>query len=712
MTEYNIADCIVKISTAVENERYIRLGTEKLIADTGAIFDKWYSSQFNCTAVEKNTDELLKKTIVPLISKAVKMLNDQGVYSINEKIFFDKYLCEFDVEFCKVISEMSVRIDEIDEQLAADKYSRKVRKATRNKIIGGGFGISGALKGMATAGAINAAGGMYHSIKNTAGNFGSGISAGSSKAAVYKNTKAPLRKAIINSAYNVRSGLREALEKEANIRCKYVTSTESDQATAILQNYSKKKIPESKCKEQLLQALILDPYRSETYEIIWNDFGDKTGDLRKMSAYFGCGLEEKIQSIASKYGEDVFKADCKEYLSAFDKTKAIIKTEANIKNSLVKMEQYCQKHSIEEKLIPKIAFCRDLLKTADVENRIVEGVLYSTRETAGKVKADYTKFYENIKGMDLTDNEQFKQICEQTYDSSEFNDILPSVCEKEKLLRTPEKLRDNLLNIFSEKLNDDVLKAMGLDVAERFGSFENNEATARTITGMPFDEMPLFIVERSNNGKSGVMITDKYLRIYSKGLLSSENRIYDIGKIKSVECIGNNKFVIDIGEADLVSVNLKAKKVSDVNQIIFADEFERAVQTINNLYPPHLQNLYRLVNGTATCVCGTKLLANERICPTCGKMRNQNGEFVEKEFCPSCNALLPKGRKFCSNCGFHLEISEEKYLNTKASSDGNNISSETLQDPTAENTITKCPKCGNTIKPGKKFCSRCGTKIL
>ncbi len=735
MTEYWIAGNEVQISTEVENERYVRNSTASLISDIGSIFDTWYDSQSNCVAVNRNAGTLIGKTIGPLVTKAVQMLSDQGIYSIDENLFVSKYLSGYDDKFYDTLDNMMDRIAEIDEQLASEQRYREVRKASRGRVVGGGFGLGGALKGMATAGVMNATTGMVHSIGNAVGNMGSSMSASSNKAAVYKNAKALLREAIINCGYYVRNGIRNALEKEANIRCKYVTTAESNQAKAILQNYTQGRIPQEQRKSQIIQALVLNPYSTEIYETIWNDYGDKNGDLRKMSSYFGCGLQQQIQMIASKYGEDVFSASCGEYTKAFDKKKSIIRLEANIKDSLKKMELYCGEHDIEESLIPKINLCRELLEKADLENRSVNGVIYSTREIANRVKADYHRFYKNCEGRDLTDDIQFRELCNQTYVSNEFNEIAKAVCEKEKMRRTPEKIFDNVWDILISNLDESTLGSIGVNVAGRFGIFSQHENVVRTITGMPADEIPLMVIERSNNGKSGMMVTDKFLRIYSKGLLSSENKFFGITKIRSFECIGSDQFVIAIDQEKPIDISFKIKNVSDEKQILFANTVSEVICMVATLYAPHRQNLYRILNGHATCTCGTKLLSSEKICPSCGKMMRENGEFVDTEYCPSCGSLVQKGKKFCSCCGALLIVNQQAAhdLNTEISDVITGLSNEIKNDCDIDDVqnnkkakvsinqsksneeissdVKYCPICGNEIRLGKKFCSQCGTKI-
>ena len=54
----------------------------------------------------------------------------------------------------------------------------------------------------------------------------------------------------------------------------------------------------------------------------------------------------------------------------------------------------------------------------------------------------------------------------------------------------------------------------------------------------------------------------------------------------------------------------------------------------------------------------------------------QSGEIA----CPSCKTILPKGAKFCFECGMKLAGSA-------------------------------CPSCGNPIVAGAKFCLECGQKL-
>ncbi len=53
--------------------------------------------------------------------------------------------------------------------------------------------------------------------------------------------------------------------------------------------------------------------------------------------------------------------------------------------------------------------------------------------------------------------------------------------------------------------------------------------------------------------------------------------------------------------------------------------------------------------------------------------------------CPSCQAIIKKGSKFCPECGTKIEVSNKKKF---------------------------CPDCGKPVDEGIKFCPECGAKLI
>lgn len=345
MTKYNISGNIITISTEVENERYLLNATNEYINSVEKAFDSWYSSMGSCSAVEKKADIIYNDSIAPLLKKGIDILNEQGVYSLDEKNLYDKYAdcARSTIYFYEAVDEMQHKADAVDIRREEEELYRRARKAERGRVVGGGFGFGGAVKGMAQAGMMNAATGIAHSAVNAVGNIGSSISASSDKAILFKQYREPLKNALMKDLYNIRNAIRIALKKEAGIVCKYVTVSESDKAKAIWNNYSLGRIPAEKRKEQIIDALTLNPYNLKIYLSIWEDYGDENGELRKMATYFCVPLEQQIGETAEQYGNDLFARNCSLYEEAFDKKAAAIQIEDQIKATLDDLVQYCKR---------------------------------------------------------------------------------------------------------------------------------------------------------------------------------------------------------------------------------------------------------------------------------------------------------------------------------------------------------------------------------
>lgn len=695
MTKYDISGSEVIISTETENERYLRISTGKLVQQAGECFDKWYARQYDCDSLYKNSVNILYEALNPIVQIGIKIINDQGVYSLDEKMFMEKYLDGYSDYFDEVMDAMMDKVDEIEGQKNSERAYRQARKANRGRVVGGGFGLGGAVKGMATAGLMNATTGMAHSIGNAVGNIGSSIVASTSKAAVFREAKAPLRAGLIRSANFVVDGIRHALEKEARIKCKYVTVEEMEKATAILNNYKQNRIPEDHKKSEIIKALQLNPFDLAIYCAIWEGYGDKNGDLRKLSSYFDVGLETHIKEIAQDYCNNLYAKLCNEYENAWNKRYAGIQYEEEIKSALEDMLKYCDEHDIPENTIPIIDRCKEILAAIDCDLRTFKGIVYDTRELAVSIRRDYDSFYRSLAGKNILDSNTYEYVSSADYNTDEFRNNLKTIFDAECQLRTPEKVYENMFHIV-----DRTLKTNGqwVEIPGYIGSLREKEPTIRGITGMQSDETLLIFFDKSSNGKAGIVITNYYFRIFSKGIFSNENRAYPIENVKRIKCLKNNEYILTqyvktASEQEEIKFNLKQQNLTAEQQIAVAEVMSELVVFVNNLFPEYRRGLYRIINGVIRCTCGMHLLAGERLCPSCRRLLMDRGEFVETRICPNCKNYIPTGKEFCFLCGYKL-FTEEATKQTE------------------QIECTYCPGCGRQVVEGQKFCSQCGAKIL
>ena len=735
MRTYEIVGETVSISTEVENERYIRVETDDLIVQAVKALDAWYSSQGDVIKAKKNIDNIIISTLLPICKKGVSILAENGIYSIDENMFFKKYVGSSYGDIDDLLDEGVDRVQEIEQQKQAEIRYRQARKDSRGRVVGGGFGLGGAVKGMATAGVINATTGMGHSLINAVGNMGTSMAAGASKASVYSGLKGELHGLFVDVCYCVPRGIRAELEK-ININCKYVTVGEYDQAQAIIKNYKEGRIPEDQKKKQIVAALQLNPYSMSVYELIWNDYGDPNGDLSKMCKYFGGALEEYIKRVSEQYGDEIFTKHCDVYEKAFDKKQVEVACEENIQTALDTLVRYCDEHGLSQESIPHIQRCRTILEDIDRDLKTAHGTVYETRELAQAVRKDYQLFYGALKDRKILDKQVYDEVKSLNFVTTEFRNQLRGLYEREQERRKPERIKNSLEELLAHNLEDEIVSGGWINIGEK--AMEQKLPVIKTVTSMPTEEVPLVLIGRSDNGKSGVLITNLALRVYSKGLLFTENKSYPIETIEEIKCIDADKYSILIKDQESVNIPLKRGKLSPENQIALGYFINKATQMINNLYFEDRQRLYRILNAAHICVCGEYLLPGETICPSCRRMLTDSGDFVETQECPDCHSLVLVGKRFCSTCGYSFcgemnggsvnelitvnEVVEDNCLQSQdavvqieedGSGQEEGVEQKEIQESeSAPIEFLNCPNCGYQVPFGKKFCSRCGSPIL
>ena len=156
----------IKLTKEEVNERDFRASIKGFKGETIEVFDNWYDNSGNLDSMCGNLAETLKIFIMPLVEYAVEMLNEHGVYTIDEAGFLEEYgsNCLDPVE--EVINQLEEALNMVHQREEDEKAERAYRKAGRSRMTGGGFGVRGAMQGAVMAGSFNMATGALYSVGN------------------------------------------------------------------------------------------------------------------------------------------------------------------------------------------------------------------------------------------------------------------------------------------------------------------------------------------------------------------------------------------------------------------------------------------------------------------------------------------------------------------------------------------------------------------
>ncbi|MDD4494139.1 MAG: zinc ribbon domain-containing protein [Eubacteriales bacterium] len=214
----------------------------------------------------------------PLIQKAVDILITESVWTVTFDSFKEQHLTDFHLAFEtyeKTVESVALT-SEANQQATAGLMSFVPN------LIGGGFGVKGALKGMATAAAFNT---VRDGIENNAIKNAANINP-EQQAELYGRIKPEiLMRQIFTDYWRVFLSLVRALNQNGH-NIWWQTDEAVQQAKNIFQNLSNPNFPQGKILGAIIGLLELNPYNPEYYKFIISRFGESE-EVTAIKDYFG-----------------------------------------------------------------------------------------------------------------------------------------------------------------------------------------------------------------------------------------------------------------------------------------------------------------------------------------------------------------------------------------------------------------------------------------
>lgn len=268
MIKYNLLGKTVTFSDA--NERFFSIIKMMSDAKRNAVdrFNQWYNRCGNIQTVLENYTNVSNSIIDELAVKPLfAELVSCDIYDVSETTYRNK--CVDLSATVHAFRDINNRLQGIERREDSEAAYREARKAARGRWVGGGFGLGGAIKGAATAGALNAITGLGHSVVNAVGNAGSAASASADKNNLYREPHTPslLLSGVLDDLESVFFSHMDLLNK--HFPNYVVSSFDLDKANALFENA--KKIPE-KQQELLVQSFEKYPWNQELLEYIFLNY--------------------------------------------------------------------------------------------------------------------------------------------------------------------------------------------------------------------------------------------------------------------------------------------------------------------------------------------------------------------------------------------------------------------------------------------------------
>lgn len=337
--------------------------------------------------VIENTPEQIQRAMEPTIDYCIQTLVDHGILTIDQSRFEELYEDDLSLwqkpylRICDKYAEITMEQDELDAY-------RVARRENRGRWVGGGFGLGGAIKGAATAGALNMVSGAAHMVVNGIGKLISSSSASSAMQKIFtdENTEKSLEDSVYDMAFRLHLCLLECLSRTDADTVPWqgrLLENEVDRAKSILNNVSRISDQEEQ-QFALLEAFYLNPYAQKWYAIALQEFGDADGTVESTAKYFGVTTvwREKRDNL------DTFAASLP------------LDTEPLAQQALSKIEERKKWLSFTDETEHTKAVSK-AVADFDLQYRTVDGYVFLTREEADAVKIEFAQIQEIEAATDM-----------------------------------------------------------------------------------------------------------------------------------------------------------------------------------------------------------------------------------------------------------------------------------------------------------------------
>lgn len=239
----------------------------------------------------------------------MKFIVENKIYDFSDKDLLSKFN-----QYNTISEDMEDLLKPFDEILQANASAqqyRELRKESRGRVIGGGFGFEGAIKGMAAAGAMNAAAGIGHSIFNSIGNALDNASAQDAMKALFKDDN--LIRKYTGIAYKAIFVIQMIVLDLFEIKNLIASEGDlNDGDEALFENLKKGRIPDQEVSQIFIGLIQKDPYYPFFYD--WGyekfpEYKDTLIEMDRLMCYMPSKLSPSIKKVEDLTSFDKFVFD-------------------------------------------------------------------------------------------------------------------------------------------------------------------------------------------------------------------------------------------------------------------------------------------------------------------------------------------------------------------------------------------------------------------
>lgn len=224
---------------------------------------------------------LYESCLSPIIQRAVDILISEGIWNVTKESFQEQHKQRYHL----AMSDYKISEESVELTIKANQDSVSGIMSFVPNLIGGGFGLKGIAKGIATATIFNT---VRDGIESKAQNFASYLTQ-EQQAELYGRINANvLFDHVFDDYWKVYLSMVSVM-RQNNKRIWFPDESKEQQADNVFNNLSNPNFPKDKITDAWFMIVNFNPYKSEYYNYARAHLGKSEG-LDKLQYYFGVSL--------------------------------------------------------------------------------------------------------------------------------------------------------------------------------------------------------------------------------------------------------------------------------------------------------------------------------------------------------------------------------------------------------------------------------------
>lgn len=339
-------------------------------ATIASCFKSWYNKYFKIDSMLRDYQNYAAAIIRDYaINPLFVQLPKYEIFDVSESNYSSR--CFSMKNSDEAFKAISGRYEAIIREKQAEQEYRAIRKESRSRWQGGGFGLGGAIEGAAKAAALNAVSGLGHSVVNAAGNAVSAATAHSRLTSLFMNEK------TIQTLLNgINNDITEVVNAHINLINEHIpncitASFNYERASALLENAQK---VSEKRRELILQAIALCPWHHDLLKYIFVEYPEDRSETFSLGNRFHVDLKNDIEAVIEKEYGEADRCTEESALAAKQRIKAIM-AQYGVEESetLNRLDSDCLRHMLQSRKLDTIEMCDefvDLINKYDAQDHV------------------------------------------------------------------------------------------------------------------------------------------------------------------------------------------------------------------------------------------------------------------------------------------------------------------------------------------------------